>query len=242
MLISTSCIDKSRENIDTQPVQSDSNELIFTPDEMNAINQCSLKSIDDLVIDAFQGNAAALFTIGYFYLTGRAGLTIDSESANQYFAKSASLGFVPALDQLRAMHMLDLNNPFLMLVYVNLIVSLGHREYFERYNKLRDQLVKDGGLQAANEIEKIAAHKKTYISEFSKKVAADPKSFLKLLFAEGTISDEDVLFDNEFWMNILTGKITTGNIEKWLQEPENYCRKIERLAQKAKEQIGSSDN
>ncbi len=227
--------------IDTQSSKYniDNNEFIFTKEEEKALSQKKYDSMDDLIVDAHYGNPGALWMLGMSMLTGSAGFHLDTESANSYFAQSASLGFAPSINQVHFMYLIDLENPFLALIYLNLTVSSGHIELAGYYSKLRAEFIKIYGLNTMNEIEKIAIHKKTLISKFCKKIQDDPSKFIYLTMSESDgLIGEDVLFDMNYWEGIRNGSIVTGNLEDWLRMPDNYCLKIERLAQKANRNIG----
>lgn len=217
----------------------DNNEFIYTKDEEKALKQKKYDSIDDIIVDAFHGNPVALWMLGMSMLTGSAGFPLDTVSANEYFVQSASLGFAPSINQVHFMYLIDLENPFLALTYLNLTVSSGHIELLGYYNKLRAEFIKTYGLNTMNEVEKIAIHKKTLISKYCKKAQEEPSNFTNLNIGSGII-EEDVLFDMEFWKGIHNGKIITGNLEDWLLEPVNYCLMLDRVADLLDEKLKRS--
>jgi len=110
-------------------------------------------------IEAMNGDRGALYMVGFTFLTGN-GIPVDVNMANTLFAKSASLGFAPALDKIRSMYMEDTPNPFLAMVYVNLTIAFGHPELVMGYHKLMNDLKESlGSSHIQNEIEKAASEK-----------------------------------------------------------------------------------
>lgn len=217
----------------TEAVIIDSNELIYTKEEESSIGKWRSKSMDDVIKHAHEGDPAGLWMIGFSHLIGAMDFPLDTNIANTYFAWSGSLGFAPSLDQLRRMYFFDMQDPFLALVYLNLTVAAGHKELVHFYHNMRTELIEKFGIKVADEIEKIATHKKNIIAKFVDKIKNKPEDFMEVLLIEGSIVDEDVLFDMEFWRSIFCGQLNTGNLEEWLRDSSNYCRKIERLAEKA---------
>ncbi len=224
---------KQPTQIENSPnIDSNNTDLTLTKNEATAIDKWRLESMYDLTKDAYTGDSAGLWMLGMSFLTGAANFPLNTEYANRLFSWSASLGFGPSLDQLRRMYAFDVQNSFLALVYLNLTISAGHRELLGLYQKIRSQLIEDGGLKVVNEIEKIALHKKEKILHLTSRVKNGSNDFLKIILREGAITDDDVLFDMKFWEDIITGRLATGNLEGWLKDSKNYCLKIERLAQK----------
>src|ERR1700722_8546124 len=68
-----------------------------TKAEQKSTSRWKNKPMDELVSDAMHGDAAALHVLGMCYLYGLGGFPINIESANKYFAASASLGFAPSI-------------------------------------------------------------------------------------------------------------------------------------------------
>jgi hypothetical protein len=215
---------------------SQSNKLVWTTEEKEAIDKWKDKSLDDLILDAFLGDPGALWMVGMCYLTGGGGFEINTDLANNYMAISASLGFAPALDDICRMYANDQEDTFLALVYLNLAVAHGHPELVQKYYNVRSELIsffKPHGLKLIDEIEKIAIHKKQFIAKFKEKIKDNPES---TLLSDNVIS-EDVLFDNAFWDGIYTGRLSTGNINEWLKFPENYGRKVKKNAEASKRRL-----
>jgi hypothetical protein len=209
-------------------------EFIPSAQELKETSKWQNKSMDDMGSDAISGDPAALYMLGLCMLTGNGGWTIDTETANILFARSASLGFAPAINQMRLMYQ-EAQNPFLTMVYVNLTISLGHQELRPGYDQLRKQLVDDaGGLKIIREIEKIAAHKASHIINNKRKVHTSSNPGTTILMEVNNLEDEDVLFDSQFWQNIFAGAIETGNLNEWLESAEVYHLQLERNAKKAK--------
>lgn len=211
-------------------------EFIPSSQELKETSKWQNKSMDDMGADAMSGDPAALYMLGLCMLTGNGGWTIDTETANMLFARSASLGFAPAVNQLRLMYQ-EAQNPFLLMVYVNLTISLGHQELRHGYNQLRKQIVDDGGLKIVQEIEKIAAHKASYIASNKEKMRKTSNPAKTMMLEVNNLEEEDVLFDAQFWQNIFTGAVKTGNLNEWLKSPDVYCLKLERNAERAQDNI-----
>lgn len=221
-------------NSSNYQVKAAPGELVETKDEANAINKW-LKTSGDAIATGVQNNdPAALWIQGMFSLTGSAGWPIDSQTATIFFARSASLGFAPSLNQLRLMYATEEQNGYLALVYINLTASAEHPEMLTLYEQIKSELLSVSGtlgMTIIKEVEKIAVHKQACIAKLANKIKHNPKA----IYLEGLITDEDVLFDHDFWTHIIEGSLVTGNLQDWLNSNENYCRKIELLAQKARD-------
>ena len=178
----------------------DSVELIYTKEEQASIGKWKNRSLEDLILDALNADRGALYFLGFCYLMGY-GVTIDIKMANEYFSQSASLGFAPAIDKIKYMYLYDNPNPYLTLVYLNLVVSLGHYELTRAYHKLREQIAEKFGQNIIIEIEKIAASKRKIILKNQKELEkADDKTLFYCKMNK--ITDEDVTFDNNYWLRI----------------------------------------
>lgn len=201
-----SCMDNNGKNDSSSNAVAHSKpdapiDLVWTPKETAEFSKWKHddKSFEEMMDDAYTGDRAALYMLGMTCLMGHQelGITIDTETANLYFAKSASLGFAPALDKMRAMYM-DEGNPWLMMVYVNLTASLGHPEFTIAYHNLRSRVVEKFGSLLASKIEDVAAQKLATIIRNQKDLeeAADK---VKFLFSMREVTDQDVLLDNQYW-------------------------------------------
>jgi TPR repeat protein len=176
--------------------------LVYTKNETTEMDKWKNRSMDDLMEDAFNGDSAALYVLGQSFFYGGAGFTIDVEQANQFFALSASLGFSPALNEIRAMYMEDSPNVGLTVVYANLAASQRHPELVIGYHKLRKQTIESFRRGFLQEAEKIAAQKNEIIlqNKVGLAKASNKKEFL--LFKMTVITDEDSNFDSNYWKDV----------------------------------------
>jgi len=186
-------------------------EIMPNKQELARMGNWADKDCDALLNDAIKGDEAALFMVGYAFLTGRLGQSINVESANMYFSMSASLGFPLALNQITLMYIHDKNDPFLSLIYLNLAASYDHPELLKSYHDLRAKLIvnfgPEGGQRIAAEIERIAEEKRMKI-EKNKKDIKRPENmtseFNKVLFTENIIH-EDLIYTHDYWESIFEG-------------------------------------
>lgn len=204
-------------------------EIIFTEEENKAINQWKDKTLENWTDDSIAGNPAGLWLVGVAYLMAVRGFPLDIDRADLFFSLSGSLGFAPSLHQL-ATTIAANDNPLLAFVYFNLVISMGHPEKVSIYHKYRDGFISKGGIKVANEIEKIARYKRTIIDEWKNQYESNPKDFTKFMNSALKITDLDFLFDVQFWENIHSGKLVTGNIEIWIK------KKCDELTEKQKSQ------
>jgi hypothetical protein len=114
---------------------------------------------------------------------------------------------------------------------------LGHQELRPGYDKLRKSLVKAGGLKIAQEIEKIALHKAGLIARNKEIMRKHSKPTESMILEINNIQEEDVLFDAQFWQNIFTGTLNTGNLNEWLKSSEIYSLQLNRNAERAQHNI-----
>ena len=191
-------------------------ELVFTSDEIAETERWKNRSMDDLAMDACNGDRGALYMMGMALLMGYGGWVVDVEMANDFFAKSASLGFAPALDKIRYMYLYDDANLFLMLVYLNLTISSGHSEFIRTYHELRQQVAETFGKAVVEEIERIAIHKQKIILQNKKKFEVNEEM---IFFADRKITDEDVLFNNKYFQAVCDGN-SPESLEEWISK--NY--------------------
>lgn len=182
--------------------KSDPIELKFSNEELEALTKWKDKSFDDMWNDALNCDSAALYMIGMSFLTGSGGFTIDVEKADFCFARSASFGFAPAIKQLIHKN-IEEENIFLVLVYSNLMSSMGHSEYVMPYHELRTKAMATFGNGISNEIEKIASSKKELISktvEKLKKSENREKFFVEMTYDGSLINHQDREFNHDYWI------------------------------------------
>jgi TPR repeat protein len=170
------------------------------------------RTFDDMVTDALQGDSAGLHMVGECYLYGLLGLPINMERADEFFAVAASIGFPPAINQIRAMY-LDRSGPesvenlFLSMVYVNLVASSGHHEYTISYHDVRTRLTEKLGTAIFKEIEQLALKKTLEIEDNKlalKKITnpGERENFIGTLFASGGIIKEDIRYGEDYWESL----------------------------------------
>lgn len=179
---------------------SGSVEFIYTEQEQREIIKWKNMSMEDLIEDAINGDRAALGNLGEYFLLGL-DFPIDVQKANVFFAKSASLGFAPALDQISKMYLHDESNLFLAMFYKNLTIAFGHTEFTQSYHDVRDKILKNFGKGAVTEIERLASHKMLTILENQQglKKAVNKKEFSGSM---KKITDEDSQYSYDYWLKI----------------------------------------
>jgi len=177
-------------------------ELVFTPDELTEMGKWKDKTFNDMAIDAMNGDRAALYMIGMSILTGATGLTIDVQGADLFLEKSASLGFPPAIKQMIHKY-IEEENPFLMMVYSNLLISFGHQEFVVNYHEMRSKLNETIGVGVSREIEKIAALKKKLVLknlEDFEKAPEKMKFVMAMSYNEALITRNDSNYTSNYWI------------------------------------------
>ncbi|MCB1181099.1 MAG: sel1 repeat family protein [Chlamydiia bacterium] len=195
-------------------------ELILTKKEKHEIENWTTKcrnanTATDVIRDAFNGDRAGLYALGMCYANGWQGFVIDIEKANFCFSLSASLGFAPALDQLKVIYLEDKRDPYLAMVYLNLAASYGHSELVPSYHKLRSKLIGftgvEKGRRITQEIERIAEEKKQLISKNLTELK-NPKNqkYLNPIVLQGNISRSDFIYNDEYWESIIDGERAHG--------------------------------
>ena len=181
-------------------------EFTLTPAEMTQTGKWKIRSMDDLIKDAVNGDAAGLYMIGMSYLFGGGGFTIDVENADKYFAMSASLGFAPSLRQISCTYLEEKKNPFLALVYLNLTVSYGHLELAKAYHAARAYILDNTNAQVVKEIEKIAATKREQIEANCEaaKLPENKRENINIVpLTHNIVSADDFLYGKEYWAQFL---------------------------------------
>ena len=175
-------------------VNKKNQDFIYTNNEFHEMEKWKRegKSFETLITDALAGNRAALYTIGFGYLSGypKEIFTPSLKSSYVYFSKSASLGFAPSVHNLYRIYINNLKNAFLATVYIKLCILLGHTEFSQNYIK-HNKSLQSTCIEMFNEIERIALHKyKTIIKNKNKKFDAITN-----------IIDEDSNYGNQYWEN-----------------------------------------
>lgn len=188
-------------------------EFLPSEQELVEMSKWNDSTYDVMVQDAFNGDAAGLFMIGYACLTGRLDQAIDVERANRLFCMSASLGYAPALEQVKNMYIDDKRDPYLAMVYLNLTISYGHYEFLAPYHDMRAKFVQyygpEKGQRILKEIERIATEKRTQIQknleELEKHENQVGEYFNKVIFS-GNITMQDCFYTDQYWNDISVGK------------------------------------
>jgi len=191
----------------TQVNPEDVVEFQYSDVELKSMDKWKTKSLDEMMQDAMEGDPAASHMIGLCLLYGH-GMPINVEMANTYFAVSASLGFAPAIDHIKAMYLEENPNPFLSLVYVNLVTSFGHPEFSLTYHKIRADWAEKAGYPIVKEIERIAFLKSGKIIEITeklKKAENKEKAFWEV-YLNGGIVGEDLFYGLEYWEKFFNEK------------------------------------
>lgn len=217
---------------------SEAVEFIYTEQEQRDIFKWknTNKTMDDLVKDAFNGDRAALYNLGEYYFLGL-DFPIDVKRANYFFAKSASLGFAPALNNISQMYINDKSNVFLGLVYENLTIAYGHTEFTQTYHKFRNKIIKDfspNGQRILNEIERIAARKQSKILKNQRHLQdKENKEESRSIVLDKDITYEDYQYDNDYWMDVYNGNNETFDLADIKEKDKTYFEKLYYLYQEA---------
>jgi TPR repeat protein len=185
-------------------------EFQYSQEELKAMDKWKNKTMSEMIFDANNGDAVALYMLGMAHLYGQGGFPINVEQADRYFATSALLGFAPAMDKIKGMYLDDNNpNPFLVFVYVNLTASFGHPEFTMIYHNQRKCIVEKFGNTMANEIERIATQKTMKIYKAMNQLSESKdkmKTAFNFLFVEDGIIGEDAEFGVEYWEKFFNKK------------------------------------
>lgn len=210
-------------------VASNSVEFIYTEQEQRDMTKW--KTMDALMIDASTGDRAALYKMGLRFLLGT-DLPINVKEANRYFAKSASLGYAPALYEISQTYVNDEPNPFLAFVYLNLTISCGHEEFIRTYHSAREDILSAGkkGQRICDEIERIALQKKIAIiknQEFVENKQNHKKAswFLSWSFSS-KITDEDYQYDADYWLDVYNGDNEVFDLSEIKESDKIYLEKL----------------
>lgn len=184
-------------------------EFQYSKEELKAMDKWKNKTMNELILDANNGDSVALYMLGMGHLYGQGGFPINVEQANKYFSTSALLGFAPAMDKIKGMYLEDNPNLFLVFVYVNLTASFGHPEFTMIYHNQRKHIVEKFGNSMAKEIERIASQKtiKIYTTMNQLNESKDKmKTTFNLLFVEDGIIGEDAEFGADYWEKFFNKK------------------------------------
>lgn len=164
----------------------------------------SIKTSDEFELNkildaALDGNEVAMYIAGQCSLSGT-GTSINRKAANQQFKMAASLGYPPALFEVSQMYANENQDPLLALVYLNLTISSGHKEYRDLYFQQTDLLSKIAGKSVVDEIEKISLQKMIQLSEIQREFKQYKNTYkpaIKLL--SKNITSEDHIFNEKYW-------------------------------------------
>jgi TPR repeat protein len=190
-----------------QRTEGASVEFVYTYDELKMMEKWKNKTLAEMYSDALSGDPAALHMVGLSYLYGFSGLPINIKYANLYFAQAASLGFAPALDKMTRMYLENTPNPFLAMVYANLVISFGHPEFIVGYHNQRNKMLKAFGPETCERIERIAAEKKNKILDAMNRRSESKNYNPGLERISSNITIEDVDYDLDYWCEIATKEI-----------------------------------
>lgn len=176
-------------------------DIIYKDEELKEMSKWKNMSMGDLINDSANGDRAALYNLGMYYLLGE-DVPINVNNANIFFARSASFGFAPALDKLATMYLKDASTVMLGLVYKNLVIAFGHKEFLKKYHELRDKNVQDtGGESLMNAVEEIAAQKMSAIlkNQINLEKAVNKKEFCIRM---KNITEGDDEYDKSYWLKL----------------------------------------
>lgn len=164
----------------------------------------SIKTSDSFelgkILDAsHEGNAIAMYIAGQCSLSGT-GTSINRNVANQQFKMAASLGYPPALFEVTQMYANENQDPLLALVYLNLTISFGHKEYRDLYYQQTEMLSKVAGKKVVQEIEKIALEKTIKISKTQKEIKNHKNTYKPSLALIGNnVTSDDRVYSEKYW-------------------------------------------
>lgn len=189
-----------------ETLSKNENPIGFAPTqyELIEIEKWKNKSTGDLVSGVLVADRAAFHDLAMDQLNGLEGFAKDEKAANSYLYKAASLGFAPSLEKIALMYLEHYRNPFLAQVYVHLIISLGHAECTQYYDKLKSQMKEECGELLSGEIEKISSRKMEIILKNQTELAMANNDKTKFVFIMKNMVEEDLKeFNEDFWMKII---------------------------------------
>lgn len=152
------------------------------------------------VLDAaLDGDEIAMYIAGQCSLSGT-GTSINRKAANQQFKMAASLGYPPALFEVSQMYANENLDPFLALVYLNLTISAGHKEYRNFYFQQTDLLSKISGKSVVDEIEKISIQKIIKLAAIKNELKNRKNTYKSgIELVSKNITSEDHLYNEKYW-------------------------------------------
>ena len=152
--------------------------------------------------DAYDGDPIAMYVAGQCCLLGT-GTSINQEVANLYFTMAASLGYAPALYEVAQIYCIEKQDPLLSLVYVNLTISNGHREYRDLYYKQTEIISKLYGPKIVKEIERLALEKSIKIDKFRDEIKKNENtSHPGIKLRTDNIVSYDFLITEKHWKEL----------------------------------------
>lgn len=155
--------------------------------------------LNNVLARAFDGNPIAMYIAGQCSLMG-AGTIMNRAAANLYFEMAASLGYAPALYEVSSYYVCEKKDPLLSLVYLNLAISHGHREYRDLYYQQTEILTKVAGPSVVREVERIALEKTIEISKFTTKIEEKKNTYKPALsLIGGGITNLDMIYTEGYW-------------------------------------------
>ena len=159
----------------------------------------SAESMNHIINEAFKGNPVAMYFSGYCNMWGH-GTTINKQSGKMFYKMAASLGYAPALYEIFSQYCTE-SDPLLAMVYLNLTIGLGHKEYSNLYEELSEQIKDLGGKFVIQEIEMIALNKLIQIQETRIQQDNLKDTFMPGLKLMGThsLTFEDAKYNAEYW-------------------------------------------
>ena len=150
---------------------------------------------------AYEGNPIAMYILGQCSLGGSGGTTINKDAANLHFKMAASLGYPPALYEIFQLYATEKQDPLLALVYLNLVISQGHKEYRELYYQQTESLAKLAGPKVVQEIERIALEKIIKVSKILQDIDKRKNEYNPAisLMSDNLLSNDITYSSEHYW-------------------------------------------
>lgn len=196
-------------NYPTQPktshIQKTAEEFQFSDAEkkeiqafLKKIKKSDILELDKVLEAALDGDPVAMYTAGQTSLSGT-GTSINREVANLQFKMAASLGYAPALHEIFSMYVIE-GDPLLALIYLNLTISSGHKEYRDLYYQQTEQLSKLVGKFVVQEIERIALEKIIAIANAQRDIESRKNTYKPALTLVGrNLVSGDLIYTKDYW-------------------------------------------
>lgn len=166
---------------------------------LNSIRSSDSFELGKVLDAAHDGNAIAMYIVGQCSLSGT-GTSINRNVASQQFNMAASLGSPPALFEVSQMYANENQDPLLALVYLNLTISFGHKEYRDLYYQQTELLSKVAGKKLVQEIEKIALEKTIKISKMQNEIKNHKNTYKPALaLISNNITSDDRAYGERYW-------------------------------------------